>query len=250
MTHTPESLAFQEEVRAELSALESTYTVNDSVRSALGTKSFTGLTGPFGIGKSTISDEVLRLEPSIQPIHTTTTRHRKPEDPAGFKTADEGVTFESLRDAVRHGELVNYSVIPGADIYGTYPQGFPAEHTIGPFLPTSIEHIKKAGFAHHNFVYVVTAGELWLQYVSNIRQNLSKDRFVSRVNESLSSIDFALHNIDSLSFIDNRDGEVGVTLAARQIAAIALNQSNESLNKAVAVQYLEQMRAVATLLAK
>lgn len=250
MSRSPESFVIEEEIRSELIDKYDTYAVNESVRAMLSEKSFTGIAGPFGIGKSTVTEEVLRVEPGIQPILTTTTRHRKPEDPAGFKTADEGVTFATFRDAVRSGELVNFSVIPGADIYGTYPEDFPAKHTIGPFLPTSIEHITKAGFEHHNFVYLVTAGELWLDYVTRTRQGLPKDRFNARVNESLSSIDFALSNADSLLFVDNRDGAVGVNQAARQIAAIALNQSNESLNKAVAVQYLQQMRAVASLLAK
>lgn len=250
MPQTPESFAAQEAIRSELTSQYETYSVNDDVRATLGEKTFTGIAGPFGIGKSTISDEVLRIEPSIRPIHTTTTRKRKPEDPAGFKTANEGVTFETMRDAVRGGELVNFSVIPGADIYGTFPEDFPAKHTIGPFLPTSIEQIARAGFEHHNFVYVVTAGELWLDYVTRTRRGLSSDRFKARVNESLSSIDFALQNVDSLSFVDNRDGKVGITRAAKQVAAIALNQPGESLNKAVAVQYLEQMQAVARLLKK
>ncbi len=245
MSSSPESPAFQEQVRQELLAHYDTYSASDDARLNVAGKTFTGVSGPFGIGKSTIVDEVLRIEPSIHPIHTTTTRHRKLEDPAGFKTADEGVTFASMRDAIRNGEVVNYSIIPHSDIYGTFPEDFPATHTIGPFMPSSMDQISNAGFEAYNFVYVVAAGELWRSFIEKSRRSLPMNTFNSRVEEALDSIELALDNPELLFFVENKEGEDGVRQAAETIAHIALNQTATTLDSRRAEVYLQQMRTVA-----
>lgn len=233
------------EIRQTLHEHQSHYLTSDTTKDALSTKTFTGIMGPFGTGKSTLSDDVLVLEPSIKPIHTTTTRRRKPEDPAGFKTADEGVTFSSFRDAVNEGSLVNYSVIPGADIYGTFSEDFPAKYTIGPFLPSSIHHISRAGFEKSHFVYIVNSGDVWRSFIEKSRRSLPPKTFQSRAQEGLSSIDFALNHLDTFKFIENIPGPEGIRNAAQKIAAIALNQSVATLPPEIAEIYLQEMRSVA-----
>lgn len=245
MPSSPESPIFQEQVRQELLARYDSYTASDEARAKVSGKTFTGVSGPFGIGKSTIVDEVLHIKPGICPIYTTTTRHRKPEDPAGFKTADEGVTFASMRDAIRSGEVINYSIIPHSDIYGTFPEDFPAMHTIGPLMPSSMDQISNAGFETYNFVYVVAAGELWRSFIEKSRRSLPKAKFESRVEEALDSIELTLDNPELLFFVENNEGEDGVQQAAETIAKISLNQTATTLDSHRAEAYLQQMRTVA-----
>lgn len=249
MVHHEETPEFKAAVRKDLRERQHRYKAGKSVRNQVSDKVFVGLAGPFGVGKSTITEEVLRIKPEIEPILTTTTRGRKGEDPSGFKTADEGVTFESMQQAVHDRELINYSVIKGADIYGTYPEDFPAQHTIGPFLPTSIEHIRKAGFERTHFVYVVSAGELWRGFVEKTRRGLPADRFQSRTNEAISSLSFALNHMGQLSFVENTEGKKGAHSAAKKIAKLTLTGHANMLPPDVAEIYLHEMLEEAKKLA-
>lgn len=241
-SETPE---YKDLVRNELIHLSSTYTQAEVVHDEVSNKVFVGSMGPFGIGKSLITDEVLRLFPAIQPILSTTTRARKPEDPAGFKTATEGVTFQTFEQAARRGELVNFSVIPGGDIYGTFPEDFPGRYTIGPFLPTGIDHVQKAGFERAHFAYIVLAGNLWRKFIEKSRRNMPSDRFTSRVKESISSTTFALENLDSLVFVENHEGEEGIHSAAQKIGHLVLDGRTEALDTEGARHRLEEMLTVA-----
>lgn len=248
MAYEQESPFLQEQIRTQLYAHQFDYEPGILARDGVDRKVFVGIAGPFGVGKSTITDEVLYINPDIQPINTTTTRGRKPEDPAGFKTANEGVTFTSMRDAVNNGELVNYSVIPGADIYGTYADDFPGKYSIGPFLPASIDHIMKAGFERSHFVYIVTAGDLWRSFIEKSRQSLPAEKFQSRVKEALHSIDFAMKNAEILHFIENRPGQDGIARTASTISKLATTGITETLSFDDAKQYLADMQREATLL--
>lgn len=249
MYNAPETPFLQEQIRLTLKDFEDSYAPGDSVHDAVSNKSFTGIIGPFGVGKSTLVEAALQIEPQLKAIHTTTTRGRKPEDPAHFRTADEGVTFSTFRDAVADRSLVNYSVIPGADIYGTFPEDFPDTYSIGPFLPQSMHHIEQAGFKNYRFIYIVSPGELWRGYVEKSRRNMSPDRFLARAYEAAISLQFAKDNQDRLTFIENIDGPAGIATTAQKIARLSLFQANEALDTEKANQYLNEMLAVARELA-
>lgn len=240
-----ESNALKNQIRAELHVPEAIYEPGESVHAKVGTKSFTGVIGPFGIGKTTIVDEALRLEPSLAPINTTTTRQRKSGDPSGFTTAEDGITFTFFREAVKNRQLVNYSVIPDVDIYGTFPEDFPAEYTIGPFLPAGIRHIEKARFKSHRFIYLVASGELWREFIEKSRRGMPDKEFQARAHEALDSIRFAERNSELFDFVENTGGPDGLARTAYKVAQLALFHPEETLSRETAVRYLAEMSAVA-----
>jgi len=247
MTPEQELPIIKEQIRQTLHDFEPYYAPGNTVADELQDKYFTGVVGPFKTGKTFLTTKAMELEPEITPINTTTTRGRKDEDPEGFKTNQ---TFMSFRDAVNDGSLVNYSVIPGADIYGTYPDDFTAPYNIGPFLPSSIPQIERAGFKNHRFIYIVTAGELWRSFVEAGRSHMDKERFKSRIYESIDSTQFALEHLDTFNFVENTYEEKGTKKAARQISQLALFHAQETIPQEDAKILLEQMRATAIDLAR
>lgn len=249
MSFESESPDLKEQIRETLHAHEPDYTPGQNVYNQVSNKFFTGVVGPIGIGKTTLVNEVLHLEPTLKPINTTTTRQRKPEDPRTFKTAEDGITFTSFRDAVNDGELVNYSVIPGADIYGTFPEDFPAQYTIGPLLPSGVEQISRAGFEGSHFVYVVAPGYIWRHFIEKNRQALPKEKFQARMNEAIDSIHFAQEHSHLLTFVENKAGLAGFVETTQKLADLALFRTNEGLSKGQTDATLESMLTMATDLA-
>lgn len=247
MAATFESEAARQNNLARLAALEKEYAPNAEVRAAHSTKTFTALIAPFGSGKTVISDEVIRLDPRIQLINTSTTRHRKPEDQPNFRTADEGITTEWFLEKAQNGELTNFSVIPQTDAYGTLSEGFPGDHSIGPFLPSGLEQIKRAGFKRVNPIYIVTPGEMWRGFVDKSRRGLPAQKFTHRALESIDSTEYALSHMDDFIFLKNDiAGAEGITKLARTIVAITLNEVSEKpLSREEATTHLQDMRAVA-----
>ncbi len=241
----------KEEIRTQLESIKSDYSAGDTAQESVSGKTFTGIAGPFGVGKTTITNEINKFKPSIFPINTTTTRARKPgnEDPRGFKTADEGITFGLILEAVERRALVNYSVIKGGDIYATFPEDFPGRYNMGPLLPSSIEQIAKAGFKEAHFVYIVTPGELWRSFVEKSRRQMETKRFQLRVAEAIDSLSFARENLDLLTFVENKAGQEGIAAAAKEIRGITFMDKVASLPIEKAKQYLDEMYSEAEELA-
>lgn len=234
----------KDQIRLVLHDYESEYSAGNNASDQVWNKYFTGVIGPFRIGKTFHTTNAIKLEPELKLINTTTTRARKPEggDPPGFKT---GKSFRFFNDAVSGGALINYSVIPGADIYGTFPEDFTTTYNIGPFLPSGVHQIEQAGFKDRRFIYLVAAGDMWRNFAEKSRPSLPNGLFVDRAFESIDSIQFARRNKHRLLFIENTYNPADEITTAQQIAQIALFREQETLPLERASEYLDQMLDVA-----
>ena len=237
------------EIREFLSAEQAHYEPNPSTQDSVSNKIFTAVIAGIGGGKTTTTNEVLAIEPHILPINTSTTRASKPEDPSGFKT---GLSFEWFRDKVGNADLINYSVIPNADIYGTLPEDFPGEFNIGPFLPSGVAQIERAGFKRLNLVYLVSPGDDYESFVNEIRPNVSEEYLKIRAKETVSSIQFAQENINKLTFVENlhEDNRAGITKVAKKICEITMHNAGSDISPTQVQAHLGEMLAVANKFAK
>ena len=192
---------------------------NDASR--LDSKTFVATIGPTGSGKSTLTDEVIRLAPEFAPNGTRTTRPRRPGvDPENFKTADEGITHATMyRDILDH-TLVNFSVFDTDHIYGTAPEDI-SEYAIGPILSDSIENLCTAGFKGFYPVFTVVRGALYQRRLE--QERLSFPDIRKRLTEAMASLAFARLNVEEpwLSFIDTGNTPEELETAARDVIAIS-----------------------------
>lgn len=243
-SESPEHIAY---LRNKLIKQQSSYVASVETQRAMAGKTFTGIVGPTGIGKTTITSRVLELDSDIKPIDTITTRNRKPngEDPEGYQTADEGITFQSISDAVDNGEFVNYFVNPNGHVYATRPEGFTARHNIGPFVSDNIDQMLNAG-VDANFVYIIAPGEIWRSFIQKSRLEYKDLR--ARAEEAIDSITFAQRNITDLKFIENTGGNID-DMANNFIDIAVMNRTNPILLPGRIEQDLAEMLAVAKDLA-
>lgn len=245
MPATGESPEFVTNILESLRAKEGTYQGGDHVYDALGATSLTIIAGPTGAGKSTLSDEVIRISAAedldISLVHSTITRGRRADDPEGFRTANDGVTYAELNDAVINNNLVNYNVV-GENVYATYRSGFPGRYNIGPILTSSVYQLLNAGFYDCNVAYVVTDGETYEQRLRSERAHFPD--FVPRIIEGHESLNFAEMNIkaDWLHVVENLPADNGLHKAARKVINIARHQTGEIMTQDRGLQYIDEMR--------
>jgi ribose 1,5-bisphosphokinase PhnN len=238
MSKMDESPEFIRNIVDSLREKERDYKGGDHIYDSLANKSLVAILGPTGSGKSTTSDEVVRRDNEIALIDTTTTRSRRAEDPAGFKT---DVSYAEFNDAVSNANLVNYNVI-GQHIYGTFQSGFTRELNIGPVMSRSVDALMEAGFRRFDIAYMVTDGQTYEQRLRQERQHFSD--FRARIIEGHRSLNFAEDNIDNswMHAVESSPLPGGLQKAASKIIAIARAHSGEFMLDSRALHYIDDMR--------
>lgn len=232
---------------AQLKSQVATYTPGQKVQEELRKKEvhFIAIAGPVGVGKTTITTMVTEIEPEIQPINTKTSRPRKESDPAGFVTATEGVTQQSLTDEIVSHEVVNYDVIVETGvIYATEPSGFTSNYSIGPIMATNIEAFSTIGLAQYTPVYIVAPVKMWSAFITESLGERS-DRIAQRMHESIASLEYAQQHPDTFQYIESSAVEGGIESAAKAIAAIAFNQPVKTVPKEQAQKMIAAMLSYA-----
>lgn len=227
----------------------SRYLPSTDVQKANANKVFTGVLGPFGIGKTVGVNAAIAIEPRLHTIDTVTTRNWKPEDPAGFIT---GVSFEDFYRYTKEGKFVNYSLIPDGDAYGTFPEGFTAEYNIGPLLPGSVDQIINAGFRDYHFLYLLSPGSVWRSFVENSRRGLEPATFRKRLVESIDSIEYAEDNISLFQFaesLDEPNGE-GIRKVGQKIVDVTFRNTHPVVLPETAQARLAGMKSEAHAMLK
>lgn len=210
--------------------------------SELSSKILVATIGPTESGKSTLTDEVIRLEPTFTPNGTRTTRARTALDPENFKTATEGVTHLSMNEDIISRKLVNYSVYNTGHIYGTAPEDI-GEFAIGPILSDSIENLMTAGFKDFYPIFIVARGALYQQRLE--RKNLNTPDMKQRLVEAMGSLLFARLNVEApwLTFIDTGDSTEELETAAKDIIRIAHQRTHPLMITSRRLQLLDEMQS-------
>jgi hypothetical protein len=227
------------------------YEANQSVTDALyaSGKHLVPIVGPVGVGKTVYTEWVTRLDKAILPVNTTTNRHRKPSDPVGFKTADEGVTTEGLIEDIQNNEVVNYTVIPDTGaIYATFLDDFPGKYNVGPIVSDSVPMLRRARFEHLAPVYVVSPVEIWKGFIKKSLGDRA-DTISARAPEAIESLTYAQQHIEQLHFIENVGDTDSLVFGTESIIALARGDEAPTLPPEIAEQRLEEMIAYAKQLA-
>lgn len=216
----------------------------------MGEKVLTVLIGPTGSGKSTIIGRVLELcqEQGIDAgeVGSDVTRHRRNNDPDNYRTADEGITHTYMIQQAELGKLVNWSLSPTGDIYGTDPDSYPATHNFLPLLPDSLPMLQRAGFMALNVIYITSPLNEWTLHLGDRR---SDPQFAGRMIEAVNSLGFAKEHLPRLHIIDNPADEAGdttlLTRTAQKVIDIALGRVEGTYQEPEAIKHVSDMLSYA-----
>lgn len=233
---SPESQQYINNILDALKQKETSYHPGFHVYDALSSKNLTALVGPTGAGKSTVADEVVRLDSEIALVRSAVTRPLKSSDPEGFRQ----ISYSQFNDDVINENFVNYSVV-GRNAYGSYEDSFPSTYNVGPILPGSVEALQTAGFRRFTVAYFVTRGDIYEHRLRQERAQLPD--FKARVYEGIESLEFAQNNkaMNWISFVETSDQPNSATKAARKVIDMARGHTSEIMMTTHADELLEGM---------
>ena len=193
----------------ELNSLRQKYRCKDDLTinyRAIGKKTMTPLIAATGVGKSTITKQILELatEQGVDAgeAGTDTTRPRRADDGATYRT---DVPYDEMISRIEKSEYPNWSITPSGHIYATPPESLKSEHNFLPCLPDSLPMLRRAGFKAINAFYIVTTAKAW---DNQIEERKELRDFPGRIEEAQDSLEFAWREIN-LQKIFNEPGKGG-----------------------------------------
>jgi len=245
MPATGESPEYVQNILESLRKKEGTYEGGDDIKDALSSKNLTIVAGPIGLEKVAISNEAARIslaeDLEVVRILSSVTRARRADDPIDARTANDGVTFHEINDAVINDNLVNFHIV-GQDIEATYRSGFPGTYNVGPAPTKSILQLLNAGFRDYNVAFMVTDGET---HERRLRTDYAhRPDFIPQLIIGHETLDFAEMNIEAswLYAVESHPEDDGLAKAARKVINIARHQTSEILTNDRALRYIDEMR--------
>lgn len=189
---------------------------------SLSDKTLARLVAPTAVGKSTIINRVLGIAQKegfdAGEVGTITTRPSRPNDPPNYRTADDGVTHESMIEQIESGELVSWSLFETGHLYATDYDSYPAQFNFLPCLPDSIPMQDKAGFGAVRTFYIVTSVDAWYEQL----QERIGPGFEDRLEEAMSSLEFSQRN-EELHKLVSLPGDTRLSQTAERILNYTIN---------------------------
>lgn len=203
---------------------ESDYEDSSETKQRVAHKTLVALIAATAVGKSTIIQRVVEQGgPDYSEAYSVVTRQRRQDDPAQYKTGSEGYTIERVVELIKQRAVTNYSIHPSSNIYASIPESFPAQYNLLPLMPTSLPMMRRAGFGAVHAVYIVTSVEEW---AARLVDRQSDPSYHSRMDEAITSLNWAIAHADELSFIENHDNQLDQT--ASQLITLMQGETMEN----------------------
>ncbi len=167
---------------AKLRIEQSAYVPGDHISQALSGKTIALLVGPAAIGKSTIMNKAVELDPRLHRVPSFTTRPQRINDEPGmyhYIASDE--QFDKLKHAINGKNVVQYGVSPVKDVvYGTYADDYLREYNLKDVWYSGVAEFEKLNFQSSIVIGLVADPADWAVWFQK--------RFASDDPEALSRL--------------------------------------------------------------
>ena len=236
----------------ELFAVQTTYKPSETVLTKLKDVKLICFVGAASMGKTTIMDALVALEPQHfgKTRNFTTRPPRSDDDPRRYYYFDH--TEEGLApvfDRIRSHELLQYNIDPFSHyIYGSEISGYTHEYNLADIWSTSIDGFRQLGFGKLYICSVVTKPDEWFRRF-NERFTPDNPLREARLKEAAVSLEWSLsQSTTDHCFIIDLNGDIDEAVAAtrafisgkitnqkeaRQLATDCLDRAREELAKLI-----------------
>lgn len=182
---------------------------------SLADKTLVMVVGPSSVGKSTLMNEVVRLDPTFGRVKSFTTRPPRTNDEAGqyfYLTPDE------LNE---RSDVITDVVYPTTGFhYGTIPESYASSYNLLDTLAHSIKDYRALPFARTVTISLTTEPEAWSAWLKQ-RFPTGGDDMQKRLQEAIQSISWSLSQTHDHHWLVNRPDELAAT--AQYLIGLAKN---------------------------
>ncbi len=210
---------------------QASYRPSQEVQGALGEITLALLIGPSSIGKSHIIHKVTAQDPEFSEASSITTRLRRPDDPANYRT---DASKEDVLARIQNHSLVQYAVHPTSkEIYASDTASYPSRFVLLPTLASSVSDFESLGFKKIIPIGLLASPEDWEE---RLRDRKGDKDFASRLEEARKSVDWIQQHANLIAVLENKTGEDNSV--AEKIIRIAKGHpvetlTNDEINKLV-----------------
>jgi guanylate kinase len=204
---------------------------------SLNDKTLIMVVGPSSVGKSTLMNEVVRLDPSFGRVRSFTTRPARTNDEPGQYLY---LTDEELTQRSDSGELITDVVYPTTGFhYGTVAESFANTYNLLDTLANSVEEYRALPFARTVTISLTAEPEAWSAWLKQ-RFPDGGDDMRRRLEEAVLSITWSLEQSDDHYWLVNRPG--ALTDTAHDLIRLAKAGPSSTNPPPEASQLLETAR--------
>ena len=177
--------------------------------------------GASCMGKTTLMDALVQLDPRFGKTHNFTTRPPRQDDDVEryyyFEHSDDGL--RPIFERIERHELLQYNINPHTlHVYGSEASGYPHAYNLGDIFSSSIDGFRQLGFGSMRVFTIVTEPTAWQARVDS-RFPVGSERREARIKEAITSLEWSLFqtNPDHHFIVDHNNA---VQAAAEQVIAI------------------------------
>lgn len=157
--------------------------------------------GPSSIGKSTLMNEVVGLDPRFGRVRSFTTRPPRANDEPGQYIY---LTDQELSQRANSGKVITDVIYPTTGFhYGTVAESFSNSINLLDTLAHSVADYRRLPFARTITVSLTTEPQAWSEWLKERFPN-GGDDYIKRLEEAIASITWSLKQTSDHHWLVNR----------------------------------------------
>ena len=185
------------------------YTPGDQATNIIKQKNLIMVVGPSSVGKTFIMNDIITKRDDAAMVVVFTTRGKRADDYNGqfiyYEHNDQDVNF--LLDAIEQRAVVQYAIHPTSGrIYGTFPDGLPANYNLLATLSNTVEYLRGLPFNHTATLGIIVEPSQWDIWFDKRFAKSSPER-LHRLKEATMSLEWLLSSPeDTIKWVINHTG--------------------------------------------
>ncbi len=206
---------------------------------SLSDKTLVMIVGPTAIGKSSLMNEVVKLDADFARVSGFTTREPRSNDEPGLYRY---LTSAAARQLIEHGEVVQFAIHPTTgDMYGTQPQDYPRRFNLLDTLSTVVGGMQALPFQNVVTISLTTDPSAWKSWLLARYPDVSEQR-TKRLQEAIQSIEWSLAQTSQHYWLVNTPNDLRST--ASQLIAIVRGRTGPTNPPAEAAKLLSTAQSL------
>ncbi len=187
---------------------------------SLASKKLIMIVGPTAVGKSSLMNKVLELDPQFKRVKSFTTRLPRSNDELHQYFY---ITQEQLEAHLEAGEVLTDVIYPNTgNHYGTVPQSYQGDYNLLDTLSSSVESYRELPFHDTMTFSLTTDADAWTAWLESRYPTPSEER-TKRLQEARMSVSWSLEQTSNHYWLVNTPDDIAASAA--QLIDIATGKS-------------------------